>query len=204
VRQVEAILLAADGASVGVGMGQVNRVDSCRLAVSRAGDPCGWFGSCLRRLLPVPGGLEVLLIEAGVKAVVQPGGSIPNDRQSRQPLGPASPCTSPGPVTSSTRSLFAGGAAQLLDLGHHVGTWVRLFRVRGPHVLSGPPTAAPDPGLRRAPGRGFGFRGSGVGSEILRQAEEAARRRECRAGVLYTLSFQAPGFLSVTWLADLR
>ena len=33
-----AILLAADGASVGVGMGQVNRVDSCRLAVQRAGD----------------------------------------------------------------------------------------------------------------------------------------------------------------------
>ena len=33
-----AILLARDGASVGVGMGQVNRVDSCRLAVERAGE----------------------------------------------------------------------------------------------------------------------------------------------------------------------
>ena len=33
-----AILLAHDGASVGIGMGQVNRVDSCRLAVSRAGE----------------------------------------------------------------------------------------------------------------------------------------------------------------------
>ena len=36
-----AILLASGGASVGVGMGQVNRVDSCRLAVERAGDRAG-------------------------------------------------------------------------------------------------------------------------------------------------------------------
>ena len=33
-----AIVLAKDNATVGVGMGQVNRVDSCRLAVERAGD----------------------------------------------------------------------------------------------------------------------------------------------------------------------
>jgi GNAT superfamily N-acetyltransferase len=38
------------------------------------------------------------------------------------------------------------------------------------------------------------LRGAGVGSEILRQAEEEGRRRGCRAGVLYTISFQAPGF----------
>ena len=50
-----AILLASNGASVGIGMGQVNRVDSCRLAVTRAGDRAEWFGGGVRRLLPVRG-----------------------------------------------------------------------------------------------------------------------------------------------------
>ncbi len=49
-----AILLASGGASVGIGMGQVNRVDSCRLAVARAGDRAGGLGGGQRRLLPVP------------------------------------------------------------------------------------------------------------------------------------------------------
>ena len=48
-----AILLAADGASVGVGMGQVNRVDSCRLAVERAGERASSRGRRLRRVLPL-------------------------------------------------------------------------------------------------------------------------------------------------------
>ncbi|HET6737956.1 MAG TPA: bifunctional phosphoribosylaminoimidazolecarboxamide formyltransferase/IMP cyclohydrolase [Kribbella sp.] len=70
-----AILLAADGASVGVGMGQVNRVDSCRLAVTRAGDRATGSVAASDAFFPFPDGLEVL-IEGGVKAVVQPGGSI--------------------------------------------------------------------------------------------------------------------------------
>ena len=70
-----AILLAADGASVGVGMGQVNRVDSCRLAVSRAGERATGSVAASDAFFPFPDGLEVL-IEGGVKAVVQPGGSI--------------------------------------------------------------------------------------------------------------------------------
>ncbi|GAA0596334.1 bifunctional phosphoribosylaminoimidazolecarboxamide formyltransferase/IMP cyclohydrolase [Kribbella sandramycini] len=74
-----AILLAADGASVGVGMGQVNRVDSCRLAVSRAGDRAAGSVAASDAFFPFPDGLEVLL-EAGVKAVVQPGGSIRDDQ----------------------------------------------------------------------------------------------------------------------------
>ncbi|WP_328494434.1 bifunctional phosphoribosylaminoimidazolecarboxamide formyltransferase/IMP cyclohydrolase [Streptomyces sp. NBC_00414] len=71
-----AILLAKDGASVGVGMGQVNRVDSARLAVERAGAERarGSFAAS-DAFFPFPDGLEVLTA-AGVKAVVQPGGSV--------------------------------------------------------------------------------------------------------------------------------
>ncbi|MFD8748425.1 GNAT family N-acetyltransferase [Streptomyces sp. NPDC059616] len=39
-----------------------------------------------------------------------------------------------------------------------------------------------------------GLRGSGLGGEILRQAENEARARGCRAAVLCTIAFQAPGF----------
>ncbi|WP_334171293.1 bifunctional phosphoribosylaminoimidazolecarboxamide formyltransferase/IMP cyclohydrolase [Sinomonas sp.] len=95
-----AILLAKDGASVGVGMGQVNRVDSCRLAVERAntlgvavesevdsaGGASGGDASAAPErsrgavaasdaFFPFADGLQIL-IDAGVKAVVQPGGSV--------------------------------------------------------------------------------------------------------------------------------
>ena len=70
-----AILLAADGASVGIGMGQVNRVDSCRLAVDRAGERAKGSVASSDAYFPFPDGLQVLL-DAGVRAVVQPGGSI--------------------------------------------------------------------------------------------------------------------------------
>ncbi|MET7567907.1 bifunctional phosphoribosylaminoimidazolecarboxamide formyltransferase/IMP cyclohydrolase [Streptomyces sp. NPDC005492] len=71
-----AILLAKDGASVGVGMGQVNRVDSAKLAVERAGEERarGSYAAS-DAFFPFPDGLEVLT-EAGIKAVVQPGGSV--------------------------------------------------------------------------------------------------------------------------------
>jgi phosphoribosylaminoimidazolecarboxamide formyltransferase/IMP cyclohydrolase len=70
-----AILLAHDGATVGVGMGQVNRVDACRLAVARAGERVRGAVAASDAYFPFADGLEVLL-EAGVRAVVQPGGSI--------------------------------------------------------------------------------------------------------------------------------
>ena len=108
-----AILLAKDGATVGVGMGQVNRVDSCRLAVERAntlgarstGDAAasdatakGAVGggdaadilqaapperargavAASDAFFPFADGLQVL-VDAGVTAVVQPGGSIRDD-----------------------------------------------------------------------------------------------------------------------------
>ncbi|MCM2421158.1 bifunctional phosphoribosylaminoimidazolecarboxamide formyltransferase/IMP cyclohydrolase [Streptomyces sp. RKAG293] len=71
-----AILLAKGGASVGVGMGQVNRVDSAKLAVERAGEERarGSYAAS-DAFFPFPDGLEILLA-AGVKAVVQPGGSV--------------------------------------------------------------------------------------------------------------------------------
>jgi phosphoribosylaminoimidazolecarboxamide formyltransferase/IMP cyclohydrolase len=70
-----AILLASGGASVGVGMGQVNRVDSSRLAVARAGDRAAGSVAASDAYFPFADGLEVL-IEAGVRAVVEPGGSV--------------------------------------------------------------------------------------------------------------------------------
>ncbi|MDI3405478.1 bifunctional phosphoribosylaminoimidazolecarboxamide formyltransferase/IMP cyclohydrolase [Streptomyces cavernicola] len=71
-----AILLAKDGASVGVGMGQVNRVDSAKLAVERAGaERAAGSYAASDAFFPFPDGLEILTA-AGVKAVVQPGGSV--------------------------------------------------------------------------------------------------------------------------------
>jgi phosphoribosylaminoimidazolecarboxamide formyltransferase/IMP cyclohydrolase len=77
VRSVKsnAILLAADRATVGVGMGQVNRVDSARLAVTRAGERAAGSVAASDAYFPFPDGLMVL-VEGGVRAVVQPGGSI--------------------------------------------------------------------------------------------------------------------------------
>lgn len=70
-----AILLVTDGATVGSGMGQVNRVDAARLAVSRAGERATGSVAASDAFFPFPDGLAVLL-EAGVRAVVQPGGSV--------------------------------------------------------------------------------------------------------------------------------
>jgi phosphoribosylaminoimidazolecarboxamide formyltransferase / IMP cyclohydrolase len=71
-------LLAQDGASVGIGMGQVNRLDSCELAVSRAGSRVKGSVAASDAFFPFADGLEVL-IRAGVKAVIQPGGSVKDD-----------------------------------------------------------------------------------------------------------------------------
>ena len=73
-----AILLASGGATVGVGMGQVNRIDSARLAVSRAGERVAGSVAASDAFFPFADGLVVLL-ENGVRAVVQPGGSVRDD-----------------------------------------------------------------------------------------------------------------------------
>ncbi len=70
-----AIVIAKDGATVGVGMGQVNRVDAARLAVERAGDRVRGAVAASDAFFPFPDGLETL-IRSGVTAVVHPGGSV--------------------------------------------------------------------------------------------------------------------------------
>jgi phosphoribosylaminoimidazolecarboxamide formyltransferase / IMP cyclohydrolase len=70
-----AILLAKNQGAVGIGMGQVNRVDSAHLAVSRAGARAAGSVAASDAFFPFADGLQVL-IDAGVTAVVQPGGSV--------------------------------------------------------------------------------------------------------------------------------
>ena len=70
-----AILLASGEAAVGIGMGQVNRVDSARLAVARAGDRAHGAVAASDAYFPFADGLQVLA-DAGVRAVAEPGGSI--------------------------------------------------------------------------------------------------------------------------------
>ncbi|MBX7450751.1 bifunctional phosphoribosylaminoimidazolecarboxamide formyltransferase/IMP cyclohydrolase [Mycolicibacterium sp. 3033] len=73
-----AIVIAKDGATVGVGMGQVNRVDAARLAVERAGDRTQGAVAASDAFFPFPDGLQTLT-RAGVTAVVHPGGSMRDD-----------------------------------------------------------------------------------------------------------------------------
>ena len=77
VRSVKSngILLAKSGASVGVGMGQVNRVDSAKLAVARAGERSQNSVAASDAFFPFADGLQIL-IDAGITAVVAPGGSV--------------------------------------------------------------------------------------------------------------------------------
>ena len=70
-----AIVLARDGAIVGVGAGQMSRVDAARLAVAKAGDRGSGSACASDAFFPVPDGVEVL-VAAGVTALVQPGGSV--------------------------------------------------------------------------------------------------------------------------------
>ena len=76
-----AILLASGGGSVGIGMGQVNRVDSCKLAVERANtlaegsERARGAVAASDAFFPFEDGPQIL-IDAGVTAIVQPGGSV--------------------------------------------------------------------------------------------------------------------------------
>jgi phosphoribosylaminoimidazolecarboxamide formyltransferase/IMP cyclohydrolase len=76
VRHVKsnAVVIVRDGMAVGVGAGQMSRVESSELAVARAGDRSVGAVSASDAFFPVPDGLETLG-NAGVRSVIHPGGS---------------------------------------------------------------------------------------------------------------------------------
>lgn len=73
-----AILIAKDSRTIGVGAGQPNRVNSARIAVAAAGENAKHAIAASDAFMPFPDSLEVLA-EAGITAVIQPGGSIRDD-----------------------------------------------------------------------------------------------------------------------------
>ncbi|MFP7707239.1 bifunctional phosphoribosylaminoimidazolecarboxamide formyltransferase/inosine monophosphate cyclohydrolase [Trueperella sp. LYQ141] len=75
-----AVVICADQATCGIGMGQVNRVDACHLAVQRAGQQRATGAvAASDAFFPFPDGVDVL-VAAGVRAIVQPGGSIRDEQ----------------------------------------------------------------------------------------------------------------------------
>jgi phosphoribosylaminoimidazolecarboxamide formyltransferase / IMP cyclohydrolase len=73
-----AIVLARDGATVGVGAGQMSRVDSSDIAVKKAGEKAQGAAAASDAFFPFADGVEALA-EAGIEAVIQPGGSVRDD-----------------------------------------------------------------------------------------------------------------------------
>jgi phosphoribosylaminoimidazolecarboxamide formyltransferase / IMP cyclohydrolase len=73
-----AIVLARDGATVGVGAGQMSRVDSSEIAVKKAGERAPGSVAASDAFFPFADGVEALA-EAGISAVIQPGGSVRDD-----------------------------------------------------------------------------------------------------------------------------
>ena len=106
VRSVKsnAILLARGGAAVGVGMGQVNRVDSARLAVARAGDRAAGSVAASDAFFPFADGLQVLHRRRRARRRRSRAARSATRRSSPPRRRPASPSTSPAPATSSTDS----------------------------------------------------------------------------------------------------
>jgi phosphoribosylaminoimidazolecarboxamide formyltransferase/IMP cyclohydrolase len=70
-----AILYARDGQSVGVGAGQMSRVDSARIGAAKAVLPVAGTVAASDAFFPFPDGVEVIA-EAGATAIIQPGGSV--------------------------------------------------------------------------------------------------------------------------------
>jgi len=73
-----AVVIAHDGMAVGVGAGQMSRVEAAEIAVRRAGERVSGAVAASDAFFPMPDGLETLAA-AGVRAVIQPGGSKKDD-----------------------------------------------------------------------------------------------------------------------------
>jgi phosphoribosylaminoimidazolecarboxamide formyltransferase / IMP cyclohydrolase len=74
-----AIVLASDRATVGVGAGQMSRVDSVELACRKAGDRARGSSMASDAFFPFRDGID-RAAEAGVRAAIQPGGSVRDDQ----------------------------------------------------------------------------------------------------------------------------
>jgi phosphoribosylaminoimidazolecarboxamide formyltransferase/IMP cyclohydrolase len=70
-----AILYARDGQTVGVGAGQMSRVDSCKLGAMKAQLPLKGTVAASDAFFPFPDGVEEIA-KAGATAIIQPGGSV--------------------------------------------------------------------------------------------------------------------------------
>jgi phosphoribosylaminoimidazolecarboxamide formyltransferase/IMP cyclohydrolase len=70
-----AIVLAKDGSAVGIGAGQMSRLDSTQVAARRAGDRAAGTVCASDAFFPFRDGLDAA-VEAGANAVIQPGGSV--------------------------------------------------------------------------------------------------------------------------------
>jgi phosphoribosylaminoimidazolecarboxamide formyltransferase / IMP cyclohydrolase len=75
-----AIVFAKDGATMGIGAGQMSRIDSTRIAVRKSMDASGVKGSVLASdaFFPFPDGVEAAA-EAGATAIIQPGGAMKDE-----------------------------------------------------------------------------------------------------------------------------
>jgi phosphoribosylaminoimidazolecarboxamide formyltransferase/IMP cyclohydrolase len=70
-----AIVIAKNRATVGIGGGQVDRVGAARIAIEKSGDRAKGAVAASDAFFPFPDGPQ-LLLDAGVTAIIQPGGSV--------------------------------------------------------------------------------------------------------------------------------
>ena len=94
-----AIVYARDGQTVGIGAGQMSRVDAAKFGAQKAVLPLQGTVAASDAFFPFPDGLEAVAA-AGATAVIQPGGSVRTTTSSPPPTASASPWSSPGSAIS--------------------------------------------------------------------------------------------------------